>query len=639
MYLDFFGFTEEPFNITPNSRFLFLSQRHREALAALTYGIDQRKGFIALTGEIGCGKTTICRAMLGRLDRQRNRLAVVLNPELSDLELLQTINAEFGVPATSTSKRELLADLNRFLLDEYRDDRNVVLLIDEAQRLSPQALEQVRLISNLETETAKLIQIALVGQPELADMLDLPELEQLNQRITVRFHISPLSFEEMSEYIAHRLEVAGARKPIRFHKKALRRVFEYSGGVPRRVNVLCDRALLVAFVREQTEVSEEVIEKAIGELGGMPRRRAGKPVVEEVEDPKSPPPAAPAARSEEGARSQPIWPLAAALFGGLLLVAVALAFQRPAPSSTPVVIAAPVATPAPTPVASPVATPVATVAPTPSPAPSPVPSPTPAPSPTPEPSPTPAPSPSPSPAPSPSPSPTPAPTPEPTPQPTPTPTPVPAWTYDADGVLRVSDQAVTYHASVITWLAQKRGSRFPEDQLAILRSMSLPELMNQRLATGRAPLFLSEVHLAPSLTLLTNDMLPVLIQSDDTSPGFGPWSVVVAREAGFVTLLDPRAGRIRLATQDVEDHLTAVVAPFFDPESILGLKPLDEGERVLALQRRLARIGLYAVEPSGTFDPITELAVSTFRQRNGLPAGNDVDRATAFRLLAASEEK
>ena len=279
MYLEYFGFQEEPFNITPNSKFLFLSQRHREALAALLYGIEQRKGFIALTGHIGCGKTTICRAMLGKLDRSKTRLALVLNPEFNDVELLQTINGEFGLDAKSTSKRELLDTLNRFLLNEYKNDRNVVLLIDEAQRLPPDALEQVRLISNLETETAKLIQIALVGQPELADLLDLPELEQLNQRITVRYHIEPLSLDEVAEYVNHRIAIArrlNINNPVelvRFTKKALRKVYEYSGGVPRRVNVVSDRSLLVTFVREQKEVSEENVEKAIEELGGMPKRR------------------------------------------------------------------------------------------------------------------------------------------------------------------------------------------------------------------------------------------------------------------------------------------------------------------------------------------------------------------------------
>ncbi|MBI1291728.1 AAA family ATPase [bacterium] len=657
MYLEFFGFTEEPFNITPNSRFLFLSRRHREALAALTYGIEQRKGFIALTGEIGCGKTTICRAMLGKLDRQANRLAIVLNPELSDVELLQTINGEFGIPATSTSKRELLAELNKFLLEEYRHDRNVVLLIDEAQRLSAQALEQVRLLSNLETETAKLIQIALVGQPELADMLDLPELEQLNQRITVRFHISPLTFEELGEYITHRLEVAGATKPIKFHKKALRRIFEYSLGVPRRVNVLSDRALLVAFVREQFEISEEIVDKAIDELGGMPRRAGAKATARQAAAGSSDEVVVVGGDAERSRGGLPgIWPLAFALFAGLLVIAVVLAIQprNPAPAvampavATPITtLPTPTATPRITPTATPLPSPTQTPEPSPTPAPSPTPESTPTPEPTPSPSPSPEPSPTPSPVPTPSPSPTVAPTPSPSPaptlEPTPVPTPAPSkaaaapWTYDTDGILRVNEAGVAYHAALITWLAAKNGSRFPEDQLAILRGMTPEQLSERRLATGRAPLFLREARLAATLNVLKPGMFPALIQVDDSSPGFGPWSVVLKVEANTVTILDPRSGRLLLPAQMVNAHVTSVMVPFFDPEGLVGLKPLAQGEAVSALQKRLAKVGLYAIAPTGEFDALTELAVSTYRTRSGLSAGTEVDAATALRLIGETE--
>jgi general secretion pathway protein A len=648
MYLEYFGFSEEPFNITPNSRFLFLSRRHREALAALTYGIEQRKGFIALTGEIGCGKTTICRAMLGQLDREKHRLGIVLNPELSDVELLQTINGEFGIPSTSASKRELLGELNRFLLEEYRHDRNVVLLIDEAQRLSPQALEQVRLISNLETETAKLIQIALVGQPELADILDLPELEQLNQRITVRFHISPLTFEELGEYITHRLEIAGATKPIRFHKKALRRIFDYSIGVPRRVNVLCDRSLLVAFVREQMEISEEIVDKAIEELGGMPRRQGAKTSRANRETESSPEIVVPNAEPEPRRAGMSVWPVAFALFAGLVIIAIVLAIQpgSTAPNvvaapvvRTPAVVPTPTSTPLPSPTMTPEPTPSPTAVPSPSPSPAPSPTPEPTPSPSPSPSPSPEPTPSPSPAPSPTPAPTPAPSPAPTAAPTPAPTPVPLkvpvtpWTYDESGVLRVDEAGVSYHAALITWLAAKSDSRFPEDQLAILRGMSPEQLAERRLATGRAPLFLREARLAASLTVLRPRMLPALIQCDDDSPGFGPWSVVQSIEGGNVTLLDPRGGKQVLPVKLVNSHLTSVMVPFFDPDGLVGLKPLAQGPAVTALQQRLAQAGLYAIAPTGEFDALTELAVTTFRTRSGFTAGTEVDTATALRLL------
>jgi len=483
MYLDYFGFQREPFNITPDTSFLFLSRRHKEALAALRYGIDQRKGFIALTGEIGCGKTTICRVLLNTIDRQKTRIALILNPQLSDLELLQSINAEFGLPDQSTSKRELMEALNKFLLDEYAKGHNAALLIDESQRLSAQALEQVRLISNLETETAKLIQIALIGQPELEDMLNLPELEQLNQRITVRCHIDPLNQEEIEEYIKHRLEVAQAKSPPLFHKRALRKIFEQTRGVPRRVNVLCDRIMLVTFVAEAAEVSEETVIQAIKEVRGSerPRRRKSTKSMtpppdgelsDELDLPSddegaSPPATGGATRQGASSNNNGMIAIAAMVLLAVMLVAgrkylgggdeprvVAQAAPMGAPTATTTPTPSPTATPTPsaTATATPSPSPTATATPTPEATPRPTTSPrvtppaipmetpfrldpegesptqlasTPTPQPTPEATPQPTVSPSPTPTPAPTPVPTPAPTPEPTAAPTPVPTPVP----------------------------------------------------------------------------------------------------------------------------------------------------------------------------------------------------------------------
>jgi general secretion pathway protein A len=680
MYLEFFGFTEEPFNITPNSRFLYLSQRHREALAALLYGIEHRKGFIALTGHIGCGKTTICRAMLGRLDREKVRLALILNPELNDLELLQTINSEYGIEAASSSKRELLSALNAFLLEEYRNDRNVVLLIDEAQRLSPQALEQVRLISNLETESAKLIQIALVGQPELADILDLPELEQLNQRITVRFHIEPLSFDELSDYVDHRLKVAEAKKPVRFHKKALRKIYDYSAGVPRRINVLCDRTLLVAFVREQTEVSEEIVVKAIEELGGMPRRRKGskaEPSSGAVEKPENVASGAPPSAAIGGAPAQPAPAnsavpqvlLAGALLAGLL--AIAYAISRPGatnttaapPGDTRTAVAGSSASAAAETPATPRATAAPPVAvkqtaspsPTPStPAPAAITTPSEATSATPSPVPSPTAIPPSSTASAPPPTvtaalmstttslallstPAPSPIPPPTPQSSPSPTPVPAWSYDEHGIVRVADPGVSYHAAMLTWLANRLNERLPEDQLVMLRTLSAAQLSELKLTAGRPPLFLREARLAPVLAALNPRHLPVLVQAGDGAPGFGPWSLLLEINGDQTILLDPIAGRTTVAREVLSDHLTAVQALFADREGISGLRPLEEGVRVEALQRRLRKVGLYNTEPSLVFDKLTEAALLAFRERVNLPGPAEVDDALAMQLILDSE--
>lgn len=266
MYEPFYGLQESPFNQTPDSRFLFLSEQHRAAMAALLYGIEHRKGFICFTGEIGSGKTTTCRALINQLKSRQIRIGVVLNSYLSDIELLRAINDEFGLESHFESKKDLVDVLNWFLIDENRKGRIVTLIIDEAQNLPPQTLEQVRMLGNLESETTKLFQIVLVGQPELADILTRPELEQLEQRVSVRCHLRALSQEETLHYIRHRLLVAGSRMHIEFTPEALEKIRAYSRGIPRRINLLCDRCLLIGFVAESFTIDEKMVEQAIGEI-------------------------------------------------------------------------------------------------------------------------------------------------------------------------------------------------------------------------------------------------------------------------------------------------------------------------------------------------------------------------------------
>ena len=268
MYLQFYGFKEAPFNLTPDSKFLFLSHRHQEALAALLFGVQERKGFICLTGEIGCGKTTLCRAMFAQLDRERIKTAVVLNSYLTDLELLKTINENFDLPSESDSKKNLLDKLNDYLIHEFSLGRNVALVIDEAQNLRPDTLEQIRMISNLETETAKLIQIVLIGQPELRRTLTLPELEQLNQRIVVRYHIAPLDETEIPEYIRHRLAIAEPQVEVTFTPQAHKLIYHFSRGVPRRINVICDRCLLVGYIQGTFNIDDKIVQRAVAEVRG-----------------------------------------------------------------------------------------------------------------------------------------------------------------------------------------------------------------------------------------------------------------------------------------------------------------------------------------------------------------------------------
>lgn len=273
MYCDHFGFSEQPFALTPNPAFLFLSSRHQEAFAHLLYGIDNHAGFIELSGEVGTGKTTVIRTFLNQLDPDAHRTALIFNPTVSPLGLLQGINREFGLPCESVEKSELLEALNRFLLDENRAGHTVVLVIDEAQNLSIEVLEQIRLISNLETERDKLIQIVLVGQPELRHLLARQELRQLDQRITVRYHLKPMGLDDTQSYIRHRIRIAaGGREPVLFSPGAVKKIFGFSGGLPRLINAACDRGLLLAYTTEAREVSPAMAATAIADVATESRR-------------------------------------------------------------------------------------------------------------------------------------------------------------------------------------------------------------------------------------------------------------------------------------------------------------------------------------------------------------------------------
>lgn len=272
MYAKFFGLRQEPFSIAPDPRYLFMSERHREALAHLLYGLRGGGGFVLLTGEIGAGKTTVCRCFLEHVPKRCN-VAYIFNPKLTVIELLRTVCEEFRIPlddriVRSNSVKEYLDPINEFLLKTHAVGQNNVLIIDEAQNLSSEVLEQLRLLTNLETSERKLLQIILIGQPELRDMLARPELEQLAQRVIARYHLKALSEDETLQYIRHRLGVAGLSGVVPFDRAARKRIHELSRGVPRRINLLCDRSLLGAYAEGRSRVSRETVDKAGHEVFG-----------------------------------------------------------------------------------------------------------------------------------------------------------------------------------------------------------------------------------------------------------------------------------------------------------------------------------------------------------------------------------
>ena len=267
MYLEFYALRHAPFDITPNPRFLFHSVKHREAFNHMIYGIRERKGFVQLTGEVGAGKTTLCRALLEQLDSNFST-ALILNPVMDGNELMKAIATEFGLDVKGRDRMETMAVINDFLLRQVLAGKETVLIIDEAQNLTEDLLEQVRLISNLETDDRKLLQIVLMGQPELRDRLDSPRLKQLRQRITVRYHLRPLTRTEVGQYIQHRLALSGSNGAPAFTFGAIWRVFRYSGGIPRLVNAVCDKALLAGFVERSYKINHRMVGRAIRELEG-----------------------------------------------------------------------------------------------------------------------------------------------------------------------------------------------------------------------------------------------------------------------------------------------------------------------------------------------------------------------------------
>lgn len=269
MYQAYYGFKEMPFDITPNPRFLYLSPTHEEALQHLKYGVQERKGFIVLIGEVGCGKTTLCRRFLNEIDPAHFDTALILNPRVTETQMLKAILTELGETELARSQVDLVAQMNRVLLERIDRGRDIVLVIDEAQNLSFAVLEQIRLLSNLETDEQKLLQIVLMGQPELKEILARDELRQLRQRILVHYELQPLSLKDTRHYIQHRLALAGSiGRPV-FTSWAMRAIHRASRGIPRVVNNLCDRSILSAFIHDSNMVNYRDVRRAIRDMKSL----------------------------------------------------------------------------------------------------------------------------------------------------------------------------------------------------------------------------------------------------------------------------------------------------------------------------------------------------------------------------------
>ena len=286
MYEQFYGLIEKPFGVTPDPRFLFLSPQHREALAYLQYGLRERTGFVAIIGEVGTGKTTLLHTLLNDLDAS-TKTAFVFNTALTAKGLFRMMAADFGMKTSARTKTELLLDLHQFLLRQFAEGVQCVLVIDEAQNLNYQLLEEIRMLSNLETDREKLLQIIMVGQPELADKLAMPRLRQLRQRINARYRIGPLNEEEGARYIAHRLRVAGLSRENPFSPEAIAEIFRCTDGIPRLINMVCDRALVLGYAREHRRIDLPLIRETISLLTaqGVLHSRTKEPPIPQQQQP------------------------------------------------------------------------------------------------------------------------------------------------------------------------------------------------------------------------------------------------------------------------------------------------------------------------------------------------------------------
>ena len=584
MYKEFFGLREPPFNLTPDPRFLYMSRRHREALASLVYGIKECKGFIVLTGEIGSGKTTLCRAFLKELNPDTTNVALILNSFLSDVELLQAVNDEFGIESAETSKKLLIDGLNRFLLRENNKGKTTILIIDEAQNLSTTVLEQIRMLSNLETETRKLIQIVLIGQPELSEILELPNMEQLNQRVMVRYHITSLSREEIYQYIRHRLHVAGAKINISLTPPALNRLYRATGGVPRKINLVCDRALLAAYVAGRFQIDAKIIASAEKEVKLPATRPFGL------------------SRRPAGRFARALWTVLIFLTGALLTTgAIWVGIQKnwlppdvltfltraetgdktddpeppnPGPSSPET--QSPALPEPPLPDLESLAVLSGDRA-----------------------------------------------------------TTAGQWVYDERGVVRMSDPDLAKVASLLTvarlWMNTPIGLEFfrDHDKSQIAR-LNMPAILSRPL------LDLRSFERNSDLRKWTELDLPLVLDLEEPSGRLSPTVVLTGMKGDLCTLADPRLGEVELGIPALEPLVRRITVLYCDPEDLASLAPGAQSEAVEGVRLFLVRRGFWtgAAGAAGVFSDEMVEALKRFQEHCGLERTGRLDGPTSAAVVA-----
>ena len=592
MYEKFYGFRESPFNLTPDSRFLFLGHHHREAMATLLYGISERKGFTLLTGEIGSGKTTLCRALVNELEETKTQIALILNSYLSEMELLQTVNQELAIDSSATTRKGLIDALNHYLLEQLEGGGNVALVIDEAQNLADSVLEQIRLLGNLETEQQKLLQIVLVGQPELQTALHGAKLEQLNQRIAVRYHLRPLESDEVEPYIHYRMRIAGLSVPLEFTSKAIDLLYGLTEGVPRKINSLCDRALLAGYVASAYEIDDAIIRTAAMEVGAA---QWAEPTRARAEAPSQP--------------AATRWISSTALLYALTLLVV-VAF-------VPVLLSesglwARWVGPPPAESVEPGGASDATTSPD-----------TLVPEATPEPR---------------SPLVLPAVLPAEQEEIAPVfrvaqPKPADPWTYDADQVVRVDRVEFCKAAAVVTLLA----TCGIEVNLQDFRELTVEDAQRLDLIEANRDLGLRSVEIEAGLAQALVYDVPAVVEIADPEERISSQVVLLDVTAKICRIADPMTGVQEVPRALFESFWRRAWVVYFDPD---GFESLARGQRADAigeLQQSLSGLGLYDGELTGEFDGVTVEAVKNLQRKFNLFPTGQLDPTTVMLVTSHRE--